>query len=127
MRARLLRIHGLDWLLGLGGAAILAGLFLPWSDGSSGLRSFNALILLLALAGLAGLMVPLVVAASELTDVPIAWETLLWLGSLVLLVAAVVVVFLTPPSLSHGAGMWISLAGLVTVGLAGWRSVRREY
>lgn len=120
------RIHGTEWLLGLGGAAMLAGLFLPWAGEASGFGSFNALILLLALTGVAALMVPPIVAASRLTDVPIAWETLLWLGSLLLLPVFLVVVFLTPPSLSHGAGTWVSLAGLVTVGLSGWRSVRRE-
>jgi len=121
------RIHGVEWLLGLAGAAMLLGLFLPWSDGASGFGSFNALILLLGLAGIAALVVPGVVAASCLTDVPVAWETLLWLASVLLLPVVLVVVFLTPPSLSHGAGMWVTLAGLVTVGLAGWRSVRREY
>lgn len=121
------RVHGIEWVLGAGGAAMIVGLFLPWSDGASGFGSFNALVLLLAVAGIAALLVPAVVAASRLTDVPIAWQTLLWLGSLLLLVAMVVVVFLTPPSLAHGAGMWLTFAGLLTVGLAGWRSVRREY
>lgn len=106
---------------------MIVGLFLPWSHGASGFGSFNALILLLALAGLAALLVPLVVAASRLTDVPIAWQTLLWLASIPLLIATIVVVFLTPPSLGHGAGTWITFAGLVAVGMAGWRSVRREY
>lgn len=123
---RLNRICATEWVLGLGGVAVIVGLFLPWSEGSSGFGSFNALILLLALTGLAALLVPAVVAGSRLTDVPIVWETLLWLASLLLLAVFVVVVFLTPPSLAWGVGMWITLAGLVTVGLAGWRSVRRE-
>lgn len=106
---------------------MIIGLFLPWSEGSSGFGSFNALILLLALNGLAALLVPVVVAASRLTDVPIAWQTLLWLASIPLLVATIVVVFLTPPALDQGAGTWLTVAGLVAVGLAGWRSVRREY
>jgi len=40
---------------------------------------------------------------------------------------AVVVLFLTPPSLAHGAGAWITLGGLAVVALGCWRSVRREY
>lgn len=106
---------------------MLVGLFLPWTDRSSGFGSFDVLILLLALTGIAAVLVPVVVAASRLTDVPIAWQTLLWLASIPLLIAMIVVVFLTPPALEHGSGTWLTLAGLIAVGLAGWRSVRREY
>ncbi|MCO5316119.1 MAG: hypothetical protein M9938_08150 [Solirubrobacterales bacterium] len=120
------RVHGPEWILGAAGAAMIVGLFLPWSGDHSGLQSFDLLVLLLAVTGIAALAVPLVVSASRLTDVPIAWETLLWLASLLLLAITVLVVFLIPPSLSHGIGLWLTLVGLIVVGLAGWRSIRRE-
>ena len=68
---------------------------------------------------------PVVVASSRLTDVPVAWETLLWLASLILLVV-MLVHLIGPPEGGYGSGFWLTLAGLVVVGLAGWRSVRRE-
>ncbi|MDQ2621760.1 MAG: hypothetical protein M3Y45_01830 [Actinomycetota bacterium] len=119
------RVHGLEWVIGLGGAAMLGGLLLPWNGDASGFTDFGLVNLLLTLAGLAALLVPLIVSASRLTDVPVAWETLLWLASLILLVP-MIIRLAGPPADGHGTGFWLTFAGLVAVGLAGWRSVRRE-
>lgn len=119
------RVHWLEWLIGIGGAAILAGLFLPWEGGTTGFGSFGLFDLFLTLGGLAALLVPAVVALSRLTDVPVAWETLLWLVSLILLVVTLLHLPGGPEG-GYGTGFWVVLAGLVLVGLAGWRSVRRE-
>jgi len=122
---KLSRVHGLEWVIGLGGLAVLAGLLLPWEEGRAALAQPGVTDVLLALAGAAALVVPAVVAASRLTDVPVAWETLLWLASLVLGIV-VLLHLIDPPEGGYGAGFWLSLAGILTVGLAGWRSVRRE-
>ncbi len=122
---RLSRVHGLEWLVGLGGAAILVGLSLPWDGDRTGFDELGLFELLLALGGLAALLVPLVVASSRLTDVPVVWETLLWLVSLILLVA-MLIHLIGPPEDGYGSGFWLALVGLIAVGLANWRSVRRE-
>lgn len=104
---------------------MLVGLVLPWNGDTTGLGHLGIFDLLLILGGVAALLVPVVVAKSRLTDVPVAWETLLWLASLLLLVVMLVRI-LTPPEGGHAGGFWLTLAGLVVVGLCGWRSVRRE-
>ncbi len=122
---KLSRVHGLEWLLGLGGVAVLAGLFLPWEGETTGFGEFGLFDLFLTLGGLAALLVPVVVASSRLTDVPVVWETLLWLGSLILLVVMLIKLIGSPEG-GYARGFWLVLAGLVGIGLSGWRSVRRE-
>lgn len=122
---KLNRIHGMEWLIALGGLTMLIGLALPWRGAETGFGGFGLLELLLVLAGITALVLPAVVAVSRLTDVPIVWETLLWLASLILLVV-VLIQLIGPPDGGYGGGYWLALAGLVVVGLAGWRSVRRE-
>jgi hypothetical protein len=125
-RISLGRIHANEWLFGLSGVAVLVGLALPWSDGVSGYQSFSLLKLVLELVAVAALLVPLVVARSAKTDVPIIWELFTSIAATVLLVWLLVrLVF--PPDAGLDSGFYVVLAAVVLMNVGGWRSVAREY
>jgi hypothetical protein len=120
------RVHLSEWLVGFGGIALVVALFLPWSGETSGLASPSVLKLLVLAAGLGAAALPLVVAFSVQTNVPIVWEVMLANGvSLVTLLLLVRLVF--PPEGGLASGFFTVLAGSVLTLLAGWRSVAREY
>ena len=122
---KLSRVHPLEWLTGLLGVAVLAGLLLPWSDGTAALSSPGLLDLMLAIAGVAALSLPVAVAMSARTNVPVVWETLLWAYSgLVALILIAKAVF--PPDGGFETGFWLALAGTFVMSFALWRSVGRE-
>jgi len=120
------RVHLPEWLVGIGGIAVLAGLLLPWSGGATATESLSLLKLLLMVVGAAAVAVPVVVAMSSRNDLPVAWETLLAVA--VTLVTLVLLIrLLLPPDEGLADGFFVVLAGSVLTVLAGWRSVAREY
>lgn len=123
---KLSRVHAMEWLTGLSGLAVLAGLALPWSDAVSGYESFSALKLVLELVALAALLVPLVVALSIKTDVPIVWELFTSIFATVLLVWLVVRLLFAPDA-GLDTGFFVVFASVLLMNVAGWRSVAREY
>jgi hypothetical protein len=120
------RIHLSEAIVGLGGIAMLAGLFMPWSDGTPAIEAISLLKLLVVLVGAASAVVPAIVAFSSKTDLPMAWETLLAVA-VTLLTLVLLVRLLLPPDGSMDDGFFVVLGGTVLTVLAGWRSVAREY
>lgn len=119
------RVHPFEALAGLLGLAVIAGLILPWSDGTSALSSPGLLDLMLLVAGVAAALLPVAVAMSARTNVPIVWETLLWVYSgLVALILIVKAAF--PPEGGFESGFWLAFAGTFAMSFAVWRSVARE-
>jgi hypothetical protein len=120
------RIHPGEWLVGLFGLALLAGLLLPWDRGSSALSSPGFLDVVLGLIAVAAVLLPLIVALSARTDVPIAYETFLWPITLLFGLVLIVKAFF-PPDGGFDGGFWLALAATLALGFALWRSVDREY
>jgi hypothetical protein len=120
------RVHLSEWLVGIGGMAMLAGLLMPWSGGVSGVGSFSLLTLLVVLVGVAAAAVPVVVSLSSKTDLPIAWETLL-ADAATLLMFPLLVRLVFPPEDGLEQGFFMVLATSAVMMLACWRSVAREY
>lgn len=120
------RVHPPEWLVGIGGIAVLAGLFLPWSGGATAIESLSLLKLLLMVVGAAAVAVPVVVGLSSKNDLPVAWETLLAVAA-TLVTLALLIRLLLPPDAGLADGFFVVLAGSVLTVLAGWRSVAREY
>ncbi len=120
------RVHVSEWLVGLGGLLMLAGLLLPWSGGESAFEDPSVLKLIAGLAGLAAVAVPIVVAASAKTDLPVVWETFLS-TSMLLLVVLLAVRLVWPPDGGLESGFFTVAAGSLVVTVAGWVSVSREY
>jgi len=125
-RFTLRRIHLSEWLVGIGGLAMLAGLLMPWAEGTSGVESISLLKLLVVLAGAAAVAVPVVVSLSSKTDLPIAWETLLAVASTLLMLPLLVRLVFAPAS-GLEQGFFVVLAASTVMMLACWRSVAREY
>jgi hypothetical protein len=123
---KLSRVHAMEWLVGFSGLAVLIGLAMPWSEGVSGYQSFSALKLVLELVAVAALLVPLVVALSAKTDVPITWELFTSIFATVLLVWLLVRLVFAPDA-GLDAGFFVVLASVVLMNVAGWRSVACEY
>ena len=119
------RVHPLECLVGLLGLAVLAGLVLPWSGDAAALSTPGVLDVLLLLVGAAALALPVSVATSARTNVPIVYETTLWpLSGLLALILILKAVF--PPDAGFQAGFWLALAGTFVMSFALWRSVARE-
>ncbi len=78
------------------------------------------------MAGLAALAVPVVVAWSPRTDLPIVWETFLSTFML-LLVALLAVRLICPPDGGLDQGFFVVAAGCLLITVAGWASTAREY
>lgn len=119
------RVHPGEWLVAASGGLILIGLLIPFSDGDSAFNSVNLLDLMLLAAAVGGLLLPLLVARSRTTDVPITFET--YLSTLVSLAALVLLLnFIWPPDGGPDAGFFAALAGCLAMTVAGWKSVARE-
>lgn len=121
------RIHPGEWLIGLAGLILLAGLiFLPWNGDESALASPGLLDILLLLIAAAAVLVPVIVASSSRTNVPMITETLLWTVSLLF---GLILLFRAafPPEGGFEAGFWLVLAATLALGFTLWRSVAREH
>lgn len=121
----LARVHPGEWLTALCGIGLIVGLLLPWSDGNSALADPGVLDVLLLVAAILAVLLPLVVSSSARTNVPIVYETGLWVFSLLLgLIMIINLAF--PPDGGFENGFWISLVVTIVLALAIWRSVARE-
>ena len=120
------RVHLPEWLVGLGGLAVLGGLFLPWAGDQSAVESLSVLKLLVLLGGLAAVAVPIVVASSAKTDLPVVWET--FLSTFMILILLLLTIRLVwPPAAGLESGFFTVAAGSLLLTVAGWFSVAREY
>jgi hypothetical protein len=115
----------MEWLTGLAGLGVLVGLALPWAGGVSGYQSFSLLKLVLELVAVFALLVPLVVARSSKTDVPIIWELFTSIAATVLLVWLLIRLIFAPDG-GLETGFFVVFGAIVLMNFAGWKSVARE-
>jgi hypothetical protein len=123
---KLSRAHAGEWLAGLFGLVLLAGLLLPWQGDASAISSPGFLDLVLLLIALAAVALPVIVVSSSRTNVPIVYETTLWTVSLLFSVVLLVKAFF-PPDGGFETGFWLAFAGLALTSFSVWRSVAREH
>ena len=118
------RVHPLEWLAGLCGIALICALIMPWSGGKASSDSPGLLGVLLLLNGVFAFLLPFVVASSPRTNVPIVYETFLWIVSCLV---SLVLVFkaLFPSNVVFESG-YLALAGMLAISFTLWLSVRRE-
>jgi hypothetical protein len=120
------RLRPGEWLAGIGGAALLAVMFMDWygSDGegaqANAWEAFSVVDIILAIAGLLGVALAAITAAHRAAAVPIAVASLL--GSIGGLAALVLIwrVIDVPGSgaVTRESGLWIGLISCGTL-LAG--------
>ena len=129
MDPRRLRIW--EWLLGLGGLALLASPFLDWYEygdaPASGWEAFSVLDIVLALTALLALGAAVMAAVH---NTPAASLALAALAALAALFATIVVAIrlLSPPGddPSLASGAWIGLAACAVTVLGAFGSMRSE-
>jgi len=119
------RVHAMEWVTGLAGLLLLIAVFaMPWFGDENGAESMPVIHVIVALAGLTAIALPLIVAASKRTNVPITYETFVaTLGSLALLL--VVIRLIWAPDGGLGAGAWVGLVASAVMATWAWRSVSR--
>lgn len=119
------RVHPLEWLSSACGLLILIGLALPWYGEQTGLETISLLDVILAVAAVSAVVLPVVLAVTTKTDIPIVFET--FLSTLALLAAVLLMLKLVlPPDGGLESGFFLGLAGAVLLSWAGWRSTTRE-
>jgi hypothetical protein len=118
-------VHPAEWAASACGAVILAGLFLPWHGDTAGLDEVGVLDVLLAVAGIVALLLPVLLAASRTTNLPIVTETMLSTAA-VILSLVLLVKLLWAPDDGWKAGFYLGLAGTALLAITGWKSVARE-
>lgn len=121
------KVRALDLFVAVGGVAVLVGLAFEWNGGSgaSGYEGISVLRVFLVLVGLAGVALPVVLASTRKSDVPVIWEaTLAPVASVFLVIVAVKVVL--PPEGGVGAGMLVTAAGLLVLSVSCWNALSRE-
>lgn len=136
------RLRAGEWIVGLGGLALIVSLFLPWYEAPisvaaedespgggtlSAWEAFAALDVALALVAAWAVAVLVVTAAERVPAVPIALEALLALIALVAL-AVVAGRVLSPPSSAGGRdwALWLGLASALAIEAGAWLSMRDE-
>ncbi len=121
-----------QWAGALGGAGLLASLFLSWygEPGSaaelSGWEAFSVIDLVCALAGLAGISVGVVAATRASVSYPVAGSSIACGAGLI---ALVLVTFrlLDPPGggeVDRLAGAWLGLVSCIVLIVGGWLGMK---
>ncbi|MBK8295285.1 MAG: hypothetical protein IPK93_11160 [Solirubrobacterales bacterium] len=118
------RVHPGEWIASLCGLLILAGLTFPWYGEQTGLDTVSLLDVILGVAAISGLILPVVLAVTRTTNVPIVFGT--FLSTLALLAALVLLKLVWSPDGGLKSGFFLSLAGAILLSWAGWRSAARE-
>lgn len=107
------------------GLLLLIGLLIPFTGGEHAFAGVGVLDVVLLLVAVGGVALPLLVARSHTTDLPIVYETAL--ATLVTLAALILLLkLLWRPGGGLQEGFFLGLAGSLVMTLAGWKSVARE-
>lgn len=118
------RVHSFEWGACRAAALLVASFFLPFSGGERAVESMPAAAVFLLLVALLALCLPLVVASTPTTNVPIVYEIFLsTISSIALLVVVVRLIWHPGDGLDLGAAL-TGLGALMTCVWA-WKSVSR--
>jgi hypothetical protein len=114
------RLRAGEWITGLGGAALLVALFLPWYEegavSPTGWEAFAVLDVIFALVALSALLVPVLTAQQRTPAVPLALEALVALAGLVAVVLALIRVASLPGDASgRELGVWLGLVSSLVI------------
>ena len=114
------RLRAGEWITALGGVALIVALFLPWYDegaGSpTGWESLAILDVILAIVGVAAVLVVVVTAVQRSPAVPLAMEALVCLAGFIALVLVVVRTANLPGDADgREIGLWLGLASVLVI------------
>lgn len=121
------RLRAGEYLVALGGAALLVSLFLGWYEGETGWEAFSVLDLLLGLFALSALALLPITATQRVPAIPLALDALIAIaGKLIALLILIRMIF--PPGDAEGVagGAWLGLLSAALIIAGGWISMRDE-
>jgi xanthosine utilization system XapX-like protein len=116
-------LRGADLLAGAAGVLLIVSLFLPWLGGRTGWEAFSVDDILLALFGAVGVGLVLSIMTRRSPVLPIS---LAIVGTVVGIVAVVIVVVRILGGDDLGVGAWLSLAGALGLPAGAFRSMADE-
>jgi hypothetical protein len=124
------RLRAGEWLAGLGGAALIASLFLPWYGRGpadlSGWEAFDAIDVVIAVLALGGPALAVLAATQRTTAIPIAFAALVTLDALVVAVIVLLRLLNLPePASERDLGVYVGV-GAALVMLAGGMAAMRD-
>jgi formate hydrogenlyase subunit 4 len=111
---------------GLAGALLFASLFISWYDGQSAWEAFGVIDVLLAAAGLAGVVLALLSATHSKTDVPIAGAALTVLAGVIAILLVVYGLLDPIDDLSREVGLFLGLVGALGLAVGACVAIRVE-
>jgi hypothetical protein len=125
------RLRAGEWVTALGGAALLVALFLPWYDegaaSPNAWESFAIVDVILALVGLAAVLLVAVTATQSAPAVPIAMDAFVTLAGVVALVLMLVKTANLPGDADgRELGLWLGLGASLVVSMGGAFAMRDE-
>lgn len=119
------RVHPGEWVASACGLLILVGLSYPWYGETTGFGNLSLLELILLLTGAGALVLPVILAVTRTTNIPVVFETLISTAS-VIVAFALFLKFIWTPDGGLRVGFYLGLAGAVLLSVVGWRSTSRE-
>lgn len=118
------RVAGVEWSVAFGALILIASFFFPFSGGEKAVESMPIVSAFVLAVALLGLFLPVVVASSPTTNVPIVYEIFLSTISSIAVVVVVARMFWHPgDALDFGASM-AGFGALLTC-IGAWKSVSR--
>jgi len=119
------RVRTGEWIASLCGVLILVALFMPWYGEESALSQVSLLDLILAVVAVVAVLLPVILARSRYTNVPIVTET--FVATMAVIAAILLLVKLIwAPDGGLRSGFYLGLAGSVLLAITGWKSTSRE-
>lgn len=119
------KVRAGEWLVSLAGVLVLASLFMPWHGENTALSSPGVLDIVLLLVGVVAFALPVVLAVTRTTNIPIVTETLISTMAVITTVW-LLIKLVWPPAGGFESGFYLGLAGSVLMMIAGWKSTARE-
>jgi hypothetical protein len=119
------RVHPGEWVASACGLLILIGMSYPWYGETTGFGNLSLLDVILVLAGAGALALPVVLAVTRTTDIPIVFET--FVSTLSLIATFVLLLkFIWTPDGGLKVGFYLGFVGAALLSVFGWRSTSRE-
>lgn len=119
------RVRAGEWIASLCGALILVAMFMPWYGSESAFSQISLLDLILAVVAVIAVLLPVILARSRTTNIPIVTET--FVSTLAVIAAILLLIKLVwAPEGGLKTGFYLGLAGSVLLAIFGWKSTARE-
>lgn len=123
---KLSRTRPVDWLVALGGIALIALLFADWYGGESGWAALTVTDVLVALLALVAIAVPFVAATQKSGALPVATASFATIAGLIATPVLAIRLAVPPNGASLDTGAWLGFAAALVWTTAAAFAMRDE-